>query len=116
MKKTDHRHGAGIRGKQEIRRAVLSWILCWAASLGGVTLASSGAMVEPQQAGIGRITADHRKFAVLQQGFKTGPEVTRACLSCHTEAARQLHSSIHWTWKWDEGQPGLGKRAALNNF
>jgi len=31
-------------------------------------------------------TADHSKFTILQQDFKTGPEVTKACLTCHTEA------------------------------
>jgi hypothetical protein len=32
-------------------------------------------------------SADHGKFKALQQDFQSGPEVTRACLSCHTEAA-----------------------------
>ncbi|MDP2107483.1 MAG: hypothetical protein Q8J67_00360, partial [Rhodocyclaceae bacterium] len=36
-------------------------------------------------------TADHSKFKELQKQFKTGPEVTKACLSCHTEAAKQVH-------------------------
>jgi len=36
-------------------------------------------------------TADHSKFKELQREFKTGPELTRACLSCHTEAAGQIH-------------------------
>ena len=44
------------------------------------------------------ITADHSKFEVLKAGFKSGPEVTKACLSCHTEASAQLHKTIHWTW------------------
>ncbi len=39
-------------------------------------------------------TADHGKFKALQQEFKSGPEVTNACLSCHTQAAKQkLNSS-----------------------
>ncbi len=42
-------------------------------------------------------TADHSKFEELQQDFKSGPEVTQACLSCHTEAAKQLHKTTHWT-------------------
>jgi len=40
-------------------------------------------------------TADHSKFEELQQPFKTGPEVTKACLGCHTEAAKQLHKTKH---------------------
>ena len=44
------------------------------------------------------ITADHSKHEILQQDFKSGPEVTKACLSCHSEAASQFHKTIHWTW------------------
>jgi len=44
------------------------------------------------------ITADHSKFKVLQQDFADGPAVTKACLSCHTEAAKQLMKTSHWTW------------------
>ena len=42
-------------------------------------------------------TADHSKFKELDKNFKTGPEVTKACLSCHTEAAKQVHKTPHWT-------------------
>ncbi|MBW2065626.1 MAG: hypothetical protein JRJ03_11955 [Deltaproteobacteria bacterium] len=31
------------------------------------------------------LTADHSKFEILKQPFISGPEVTRACLTCHTE-------------------------------
>ncbi len=61
-------------------------------------------------------TADHKKFKVLQKDFKNGPEVTEACLSCHTEAAKEVHKSIHWTWEFDTGKQKLGKRYVLNNF
>lgn len=44
------------------------------------------------------ITADHAKHKALQQEFKSGPEVTQACLSCHSEAASQFHKTVHWTW------------------
>jgi len=62
-------------------------------------------------------TADHTKFKVLQQDFKTGPDVTRACLTCHTEASLQVHKTYHWTWESREGvQKGVGKKNVLNNF
>lgn len=63
-------------------------------------------------------TADHRKFKQLKEEFKRGPEVTKACLSCHTEAARQVHATIHWTWgKKKKGQiHELGKAYTLNSF
>ncbi|WP_373235950.1 tetrathionate reductase family octaheme c-type cytochrome [Cohaesibacter celericrescens] len=63
-------------------------------------------------------TADHSKFEILQQDFKSGPEVTKACLTCHTEAADQVHGSIHWKWEYknpDTGQT-LGKRTVINAF
>ena len=63
-------------------------------------------------------TADHRQFQELQQAFATGPEVTRACLGCHTEAARQVHKTTHWTWRFDHQKTGqrLGKRYVVNSF
>jgi len=62
-------------------------------------------------------TADHTKFEVLDQDFKTGPDVTRACLTCHTEASLQLHETYHWTWESKGGvQKGVGKKNVINNF
>ncbi|MBF0255149.1 MAG: tetrathionate reductase family octaheme c-type cytochrome [Gammaproteobacteria bacterium] len=63
-------------------------------------------------------TADHSKFKELQQPFATGPEVTKACLGCHTEAAKQLHKTTHWTWAFRNELTGqtLGKRNVINNF
>lgn len=62
-------------------------------------------------------TADHSKFKELQKVFASGPEVTQACLSCHTEAASQLRHTFHWTWVPDEpGDTCLGKARYLNNL
>lgn len=63
-------------------------------------------------------TADHSKFEILKQEFKSGPEVTKACLSCHTEASHQLMSSIHWTWDFTNPKTGqrLGKKNVINAF
>ncbi len=61
---------------------------------------------------------DHGKFAPLQREFKSGPEVTRACLTCHRGAARQIQQTQHWKWEYvspDTGQL-LGKRHLVNNF
>ena len=57
-------------------------------------------------------TADHSKFEILQQDFATGPDVTAACLSCHTEAAKQVMETPHWTWEYTDPQTGemLGKK------
>jgi octaheme c-type cytochrome (tetrathionate reductase family) len=63
-------------------------------------------------------TADHSQFEELQKPFKTGPEVTQACLGCHTEASKQLHQTTHWTWAFDNELTGqaLGKKNVINNF
>jgi octaheme c-type cytochrome (tetrathionate reductase family) len=63
-------------------------------------------------------TADHGKFKELDKDFKTGPEVTKACLSCHTEAAKQVHRTPHWTWDFmnPTTEQRLGKKNVLNNF
>lgn len=63
-------------------------------------------------------TADHSKFKELQKGFATGPEVTKACLTCHTEAAKQIHRTKHWTWEFNNPDTGqkLGKKVVINNF
>ncbi|MFP4475756.1 MAG: tetrathionate reductase family octaheme c-type cytochrome [Desulfatibacillaceae bacterium] len=64
-------------------------------------------------------TADHSKFSELQVEFNSGPDVTRACLSCHTEAAKQVMETIHWTWLCPAADPEarLGKAGyVVNNF
>ena len=63
-------------------------------------------------------TADHRKFEQLKTKFKTGQEVTKACLECHTNAAKQIHQTKHWRWEYKNPDTGqmLGKRHVVNNF
>ena len=40
------------------------------------------------------ITTDHSKHEILQQKFKSGAEITAACISCHSEAENQFHQTI----------------------
>ena len=64
-------------------------------------------------------TTDHSKHAALKQEFKSGQDITNACLSCHSEAATQFHRTIHWTWQAsaDGEEAKYGKAAqSLNNF
>jgi octaheme c-type cytochrome (tetrathionate reductase family) len=63
-------------------------------------------------------TADHTKFDELQQTFETAPDVTKACLSCHTEASKQIHKTTHWNWKITHPETGqtLGKAKVVNSF
>ncbi len=63
-------------------------------------------------------TADHSKFKELQGPFSSGPEVTKACLSCHNKAGEQLRGNVHWTWDYTHPVTGqkLGKGRLINNF
>ncbi len=63
-------------------------------------------------------TTDHSKLKTLDKDFRTGPEVTKACLTCHTEAAEQIHKTKHWTWEFVSPETGqrLGKKNIINNF
>ncbi|MEG3639766.1 tetrathionate reductase family octaheme c-type cytochrome [Magnetococcus sp. PR-3] len=63
-------------------------------------------------------TADHSKFKQLQGPFDSGPAVTKACLSCHTEAAKQVMKTKHWTWESKQSDTGqmLGKKHVVNSF
>ncbi len=55
--------------------------------------------------------------------FSDGPSVTRACLTCHPEAATQVMKTSHWNWLGEpQTLPGrsepvrIGKRNLMNNF
>ena len=63
-------------------------------------------------------TVDHRKIELIQKEFKHPEEVTKACIYCHTNASKQVHKTIHWTWKCDADKTKtLGKSGiTLNNF
>jgi len=63
-------------------------------------------------------TADHSRFEPLEGPFADGPDITRACLSCHTEAAKQIQATKHWTWSFTNPLTGqiLGKAHVVNNY
>src|SRR5215212_8536240 len=43
------------------------------------------------------VHVDHHD--IIKGEFKTGQEVTRACLQCHPDAATQMMNTTHWTWE-----------------
>ena len=91
-------------------------VFCIAALVSAITASAFAADSPAPQ--LARATADHSKLPALVGPFETGPEVTRACLGCHTEASRQLHKTKHWKWEWanpDTGQT-LGKKNLINNY
>lgn len=100
--------------------ALSAWIV--AATLAAVVIvlsASPGIAISAVDgAQITTSTADHGQFDTLKKKFASGPEVTRACLECHTEAARQLHGTKHWRWEFKNPATGqqLGKKNVVNNF
>ncbi len=64
-------------------------------------------------------TADHHRYDALQGEFRSGPEVTEACLGCHVQAADQVMETIHWTWvcpRSVEAGKRVGKAHVVNNF
>ena len=61
-------------------------------------------------------TSDHSKHEVLQKDFKSGDELTLACISCHSEAEKQFHKTIHWTWLADPSDKERQYGKAGNSF
>lgn len=62
---------------------------------------------------------DHSSF--INGPFKTGPEVTQACLQCHERQAKDFMKTQHWTWSVNQevagrGNVDLGKKNAINNY
>ena len=68
-----------------------------------------------------RIHLDHSAF--FEAPFASGQDVTRACLQCHADAAREVMGTAHWRWLGDEVENprtgermAVGKRNLINNF
>lgn len=68
-----------------------------------------------------RVHLDHSAF--FKGPFKSGEEVTQACLKCHQDAANDVMHTSHWTWLGDTIQrkgmakpQAIGKANLINNF
>ncbi|MDO9386109.1 MAG: tetrathionate reductase family octaheme c-type cytochrome [Thiobacillus sp.] len=98
------------------RHALLACLLLVALNATAQTPATPDAA--PARTEVKESTAEHGKFSQLKKPFKTGEEVTEACLSCHTEAAKQVMATRHWTWDYVNPSTGqrLGKKTMLNSF
>src|SRR3990170_2164723 len=60
---------------------------------------------------------------IVKGEFKTGQDVTKACLECHSEAASEVMKTTHWTWEskafdvpWRDESVTIGKINQINNF
>jgi len=93
--------------KTTVTTAVLAWLFA-----GAALAAATPEKTTPDS------TANHWKFEQLKRDFASGPEVTRACLECHTEAAKQVQQSSHWTWEFlnPQSEQRLCKKNVINNF
>jgi len=93
-----------------------------AAAAGGSNADQAPGRAMAQQATKARgswTTADHSRLKPLQQVFTSGLQVTRACVSCHSEAEAQFHQTIHWTWMASPENDAKKRGKAgnsLNNF
>ncbi|MCE5972308.1 tetrathionate reductase family octaheme c-type cytochrome [Sinirhodobacter sp. WL0062] len=86
--------------------------------VGAQSRPAPGALAAHMSDPVKELTADHTKFEILKGPFASGPEVTAACLSCHTEASNQVMHSVHWKWEYENPATGqvLGKAKELNAF
>lgn len=64
------------------------------------------------------VHVDHSQFEILQQPFEKPQDVTKACLSCHEDAAQDIMHTTHWTWEFVNETTGqvLGKKHVINDF
>ncbi len=108
-----------IRGDVRVWVVTLAALFLWVASAGAsITEKKPVKGEEYGKSHSHGVTADHPKFEILQKEFASGPDVTKACLSCHTEAATQIQKTIHWTWICPaDPKKELGKAGTVvNNF
>jgi octaheme c-type cytochrome (tetrathionate reductase family) len=69
--------------------------------------------------GAANAAQDHS--GLINGPFKTGQDVTKACLQCHEKQAQDFMKTVHWTWSSKQQVPGrglvdLGKKNAINNY
>ncbi len=63
-------------------------------------------------------TVDHHTFPALNGPFEKPQDVTKACLACHPDAAKEIQHTTHWTWEFVNQTTGevMGKKHLINNF
>lgn len=111
-----------------MRKIILSLLIVFSLILGIVYLIKPGETESESLSSLKinagkkiKPTTDHSKLEALQVNFNSPQEVTKACMSCHTEAHKQVMQSNHWNWERgeyirDRGIVYIGKKNAINNF
>jgi hypothetical protein len=71
----------------------------------------------------GAVSSTPEPHKSMKGPYLDGPAVTKDCLKCHEEKAREILNSAHWLWRGPspfvedhERSTDLGKRNLLNNF
>ena len=70
---------------------------CLILSMAVVAIGATWAGDDPKQVKL-TTTADHSKFKELQREFKTGPDLTKACLTCRGSGAVRKAALFGWLW------------------
>lgn len=109
-------------GRKRIKRILV--VAVAAAVAAGIALALAGrdGPVDPRDAIPGhRAHLDHAAF--FPKPLATGQDVTRACLDCHPESAREVQATAHFQWVGDTARDPrtgetirIGKKNLINNF
>ncbi len=67
------------------------------------------------------LAEDHSQY--IKGPFKKPQDVTKQCLTCHEESAKQVMQTSHWTWSTPpvkvpghEGLHQIGKKDIFNNY
>ena len=107
---------------RKVAFVVVLFALVTAGAVASLAVRTTAAVDTPRRHMPPRVVPiDHT--GLLQRDFKTGQDVTRACLGCHPDAARQVMRTSHWSWAGQRVKlPGreealkVGKLNLLNNF
>lgn len=96
----------------------VTFVLAMALAIAGILLSQPASVQANAQDATPQATVDHTKLPALQGPFATPQDVTKACLSCHAEAANQIMHTTHWTWEFVNETTGqtVGKETLINNF
>jgi octaheme c-type cytochrome (tetrathionate reductase family) len=85
-----------------------------------VILAAAGLLVNGEAVAAPRsqTAVDHSAFPQLAGPFEKPQDVTAACLTCHPNSAKEVMSTVHWTWEYTDPVTGqkLGKNNVVNNY
>ena len=112
-----------IMNKKYSRMLVVSISLPLVLAASAIILFYAGAPGKDPWTNVKRFRPHFNHSPVLNEKFATPGDVTKACLSCHEEAASDFMKTAHWRWERSgvsipgkEGVFSIGKKNLPNNF